>query len=350
MCSESKGRGTEHRSADSRAGVYIALARFFLCVWRRVFVCPMRDPSLPAAPAWSARDVFAKMVRRASERGVSSQGCVPGQCQECRQVPVQLWRHTATGETRHAWLLDRPDWKRQEYTVVHRFTCFYACRQLHLHHCAVGCCDSVARGHVVTTDTGEVCCGVSGRVLSHEASFDWKERKKGAYTARSVRRTGPVVVLGQHAAQQHNAHDWKLMQTSVNVIFDCLFSKLRKELYANDRRAQKKSLESRVLQYAKGCKRQGKIAYVAHFNRLAIENNWFSSRTYDAVVRLQNPRMVLRRMGPLLVALFKALNATTSAPTQKNFPAFGIAVLYLTVRGVTLHGVQVIPCLSLIHI
>jgi hypothetical protein len=289
------------------------------------------------------------MLRRAAARGVpgAGQGCVSGECEECRQVPVQLWRHTKSGETRHAWLLERPEWQRQEYTVVHRFTCFYACRRLHLHHCAVGSCDSVERGHVVKTDAGEVCCGVSGRVLSHEASFDWKERKKGAYTARSARRAGPVVVLGhaEGAGQQHNAYDWKLMQTSVNVIFDCLFSKLRRELYANERRAQKKSLESRVLQYAKACKRQHKIAYVAHFNRLAIENNFFSSRTYDAVVRVQNPRTVLRRLGPFLVALYKTLNATTPLPTQKNFPAFGIAVLYLLVRGVTLHGVRVIPCI-----
>lgn len=259
-------------------------------------------------------------------------------------VPVQLWRHHVTGETQHAWLLERPQWQRQEYTVVHRFSCFYACRKLHLHHCAAGVCDSAERGDVVVTDTGEVCCGVSGRVLHGTVTFDWKERKKGAYTARLVRRAGPVVVLGQNSTQQHNAHDWKLMQTSVNVVFDCLFSKLRRELFANDRRAQKKNLESRVLQYAKGCKRQGKIAFVAHFNRLAIEHNYFSSRTYDVVVRNQNPRAVLRRLGPFLVALYKTLNTVTPAPTQKNFPAFAIAVLYLLVRGVTLHRVNVVPC------
>ena len=109
---------------------------------------------------------------------------VPSECGAARQVPVQIWRHTGTGEYRYAWMLERPNWDKSCVEVVRRWNCFYTCRRGHLHHCAAEHCDSLSRGHVVETDNGDVVCAISGRVLHTSTSFDWKERKKGAYTSR----------------------------------------------------------------------------------------------------------------------------------------------------------------------
>lgn len=290
--------------------------------------------------------VFERMVSRAQQRGMAeaAHGCVAGECGECRQVPVQVWRHKRSGERKHAWLLEKPDWEKKDYEVVQRFSCFYCCRKFHLHHCAVGACDSLERGCVVETDNGDVVCALSGRVLHTGTTYDWKERKKGQYTVRRARRPGPIVALpgavGRQA--QHNANDWKLMQTSVNVVFDCLFSKLRHELYVNERRAKKRALESRVLQYAKRCKREGGFAKVAAFNQIAIESGFFSGRTYATIVRRQNPRDTMRVLAPMLVALYKTLNAMTAQPNFKCFPAFAIGVLYTLMRGVRIHNTVVV--------
>lgn len=286
------------------------------------------------------------MVARAQQHGFgeAAHGCVAGECGECRQVPVHVRRHKRTGEQRHAWLLERPDWDSKDYDVVQRFSCFYACRKFHLHHCAVNACDSLDRGTVVEADNGDVMCAVSGRILHTGTTYDWKERKKGQYTVRRARRPGPIVALPGAASRQtqHNANDWKLMQTSVNVVFDCLFSKLRHELYVNERRTKKRALESRVLQYSKRCKREGTFAKVARFQQIAIESGFFSSRTYATVVGRQDSRDTMRFLAPLLVALYKTLNAMTAQPTFKCYPAFAIAALYTTQRGIKIAGVSVV--------
>lgn len=300
--------------------------------------------------ALSADAIFEDMVRCARLRyPEAGSGCAPGVCGPARLVPVQIREHLRTGERRHAWLLSKPTWKKGEYTVVKRFNCFYSCQKFHLHHCSACACDSAERGHVVETATGDKACGISGRILEAGTTYDWKERKKGAYTTRTVRRQDPSLssdasVTGSHA--QHNANDWKLMRTGASVVHDCLFSKLRHELFANARRTKKRALESKVVQYAKRCKRQHKFIYVAHFNRIAIENGFFSNANYETISRAQNSKATTRALAPLLVSLFKTLNAGNSTPLFKSFPVFAVSVLYATMRGVNVHGVQVIPTIK----
>ena len=302
--------------------------------------------AMPVSAVPSSSEVFQRMLACARARGIADAGvgCTPGVCGESRPVPVQLWVHKSTKECRHAWLWEKPEWTKGEYTVVKRFNCFFSCRKFHLHHCCTAACDSLERGHVVESANGDMVCAMSGRVLEVTTTFDWRERKKGSYTMRRARRPDPACACGNSAAGvQHNIKDWKLVQTSVNVVFDSLFSKLRQELYANARRNKKRVLESRVMQYAKRCKREGKFAYISNFNRIAIESGFFSSCNYENVVRAQDSRTTMRELAPLLVSLFRNLNAMTPTPTFKCFPAFGIACLYNFIRGTSCHGVQVLP-------
>lgn len=273
---------------------------------------------------------------------------MPGVCGPARLVPVQIREHLSTGEQRHAWLLSRPTWKKGEYKVTHRFNCFYSCQHFHLHHCSASVCDSAERGHVVETAIGDKACGISGRILELGTTYDWKERKKGAYTARTVRRPDPSLASAPAASglAQHNANDWKMMRTGASVVHDCLFSKLRRELFANARRAKKRALESKVVQYAKRCKRQHKFIHVAEFNRIAIESGFFSNANYETICRAQNPKSTTRALAPLLVSLFITLNAGNGTPLFKSFPVFAVSALYATMRGVNVHGVQVIPAIK----
>lgn len=293
----------------------------------------------------NASQVFNCMLTCAQRRGWAdaAQGCIAGECEESRPVPVQVWRNKRTGETRHAWLLDRPKWQKQDYDVVHRYSCFFSCRKFHLHHCSVKDCNSLETGRVLETENGDVVCAMSGRVLHTGTTYDWKERKKGTYTTRRTRRRpGPVLITAGAQQTQHNANDWKLMQTSVNVVFDCLFSKLRHELYINTRRTKRRALESRILQYAKKCKRTGTFAYVVQLNKIAIESGFFSCRTYATVLRRQSTSNTMRMLAPTLVSLYKTLNGMTAQPTFKCFPAFAIAVLYTCQRGVRLFDVAIV--------
>lgn len=313
---------------------------------------PTRLPG--GAPAGSsgpltADAIFEDMVRSARLRyPEAGSGCVPGVCGPARLVPVQIREHVDTGERRYAWLLSKPPWKKGEYTVTKRFNCFYSCQKFHLHHCSACACDSAERGHVVETATGDKACGISGRILEVGTTYDWKERKKGAYTARTVRRPDPSLasVSASDSLVQHNANDWKMMRTAASVVHDCLFSKLRHELFANARRTRKRALESKVVQYAKRCKRQHKFIYVAHFNRIAIESGFFSNANYETISRAQNPKATTRALAPLLVSLFKTLNAGNGTPLFKSFPVFAVSALYTTMRGVKVHNVQVIPAIK----
>ena len=90
----------------------------------------------------------------------------------------------------------------------------------------------------------------------------------------------------------HNAHDYKLMEIAAHVVFDVLFSKMRREMYVNERRAKKRALESRVTQYAKQQKRRRKFIFVPHFNTIAIAGGLFSSNTYGTVVGALDPRVI----------------------------------------------------------
>ena len=91
-------------------------------------------------------------------------------------------------------------------------------------------------------------------------SFDWKERKKGAYTSRGAAASGPIVMCAAGRPRHHNAHDYKLMEIAAHVVFDVLFSKMRREMYVNERRAKKRALESRVTQYAKQQKQRASLS------------------------------------------------------------------------------------------
>lgn len=304
--------------------------------------------SRSTAEALTPASVFERMVARAKKMGYAhaGDGCVPGKCGSARHVPVQIREHVATGERRHAWMLEKPSWRKQEYRVVQRFNCFYSCQKFHLHHCSECTCDSAERGHVVESATGDKVCGVSGRVLEVGTTYDWKERKKGAYTARTVRRPDPNFSLPGSDIAQHNANDWKMMRTAASVVHDCLFSKLRQELFANTRRTRKRMLESKVVQYAKRCKRQHKFVYVAHFNKIAIESGFFSNANYETISRAQDPKTTTRALAPQLVSLFKTLNGRKSTPLFKSFPVFAVSALYTTMRGVNVHGVQVIKAIK----
>jgi hypothetical protein len=206
----------------------------------------------------------------------------------------------------------------------------------------------VERGYVVETATGDKACGVSGRILEVGTTYDWKERKKGAYTARAVRRPDPSLssASADGALAQHNANDWKMMRTAASVVHDCLFSKLRYELFANTRRTKKRALESRVVQYAKKCKRSKKFIHVAHFHRIAIESGFFSNANYETISKAQDPKAISRALAPLLVAMFKTLNAGNPTPLFKSFPVFAVSALYTTMRGVKVQGVQVVPAVK----
>ena len=290
--------------------------------------------------------VFQRMLACAHSRGIADAavGCTPGVCGESRPVPVQLWVHKRTGERQHAWLWEHPNWGREDYTVEKRFNCFFSCQKFHLHHCCNESCDSLERGHVVENASGDMVCAMSGRVLEVTTTYDWRERKKGSYTMRRARRPDPACACNSGAVgAPHNIRDWKLMQTSFSVVFDSLFSKLRQELHANARRNQKRVLESRVVQYAKRCKREGEYASICEFNKIAIESGFFSSCNYENVVQAQDSRTTMQELAPMLVALFRMLNEMTPQPTFKCFPAFAIAALYNTMRGVCIHGTQVIP-------
>lgn len=302
-----------------------------------------------ASTTLTADAIFEDMVRCARLRyPEAGSGCVPGVCGPARLVPVQIRERLDTGERRYAWLLSKPPWKRGEYTVVKRFNCFYSCQKFHLHHCSTCACDSAERGHVVETATGDKACGISGRILEVGTTYDWKERKKGTYTARAVRRPDPSLASASLTDRlaQHNANDWKMMRTAASVVHDCLFSKLRHELFANARRTKKRALESKVVQYAKRCKRQRKFIYVAQFNRIAIESGFFSNANYETISRAQNPKATTRALAPMLVSLFKTLNAGNSTPLFKSFPVFAVSALYTTIRGVNVHDVQVIPSIK----
>lgn len=305
------------------------------------------EPRLVEGTELTAESVFEMMVHCARARGYAEagKGCVPGECGPARHVPVQIRECLRTRERRHAWLLSKPPWAKGQYRVVKRFNCFYSCQKFHLHHCSSCTCDSVERGHVVESATGDKVCGVSGRVLEVGTTYDWKERKKGAYTARAVRRPDPSLagVAVSLDMVQHNANDWKMMRTAASVVHDCLFSKLRHELFANSRRTKKRALESKVVQYAKRCKRQNKFIYVPQFNKIAIESGFFSNANYETISRAQDPKATTRALAPLLVSMFKVLNASKQIPLFKSFPVFAVSALYTTMRGVRVCGVQVVP-------
>ena len=117
-------------------------------------------------------------------------GCVPGVCGPARLVPVQIREHVDTGERRSRAAPEQAVGRRR----VHRdekVQLLLLVPKFHLHHCSACACDSAERGHVVETATGDKACGISGRILEVGTTYDWKERKKGAYTARTVRRPDP---------------------------------------------------------------------------------------------------------------------------------------------------------------
>ena len=302
---------------------------------------------------WLLASAASKGITRAGN-GCTLPGCGPG-----KQVPVQVWRrHDGTQSDALAWQLSRPNWAKSEYAIVKKYKCFFVCKNKHFHHCAVGVCNSADCGMIVENNNGNKVCLTSGRVVQITTEYDWREKKKGQFAPRRARQINPGTqpsllflkttqlttptepVVGRF----HNTIDLKMMQTAARVVVDCLFSKMRQEFYFNARRSKKQSIEIKAQQTIKSNRRNKKITYVAELNLIGINQGWFGNSTYENVVKAQDPEACTQNVAPMLVALYKKINnLTCNQPTFKSFLSFSIAALFCTIRGVNLHGIQIIP-------
>lgn len=306
--------------------------------------------------------VYQWLLGSAVSEGIvgAADSCTPGNCGPGKQVPVQVWRrHGRSGEEDAlAWQLCRPTWNKSQYTIVKKYKCFFHCKNKHFHHCAVGHCNSADCGMTVENNNGNRVCLTSGRVVQVTTEYDWREKKKGQFAPRRARQinpgaqssifaksNGPQSLLpAEPVARIHNTIDLKMMQTASKVVVDCLFSKMRQEFYFNARRAKKQSIEIKAQQIIKRNRREKKITYVAELNLVGISQGWFSNSTYETVVKAQDPRACTQTVAPLLVALYKKINSFhPNQPVFKSFLSFSIAALFCTIRGVNLHGTQIIP-------
>jgi len=305
--------------------------------------------------------VYRWLLASAAAVGITGagDGCIPTECGSGKQIPLQVWkRHDGAEKDALAWQLSRPDWKKSDYAIVKKYKCFFACKNKHFHHCADGICNSADCGMVVENTNGNKVCLTSGRVVQITTECDWREKKKGQFAHRVVRQTNPSVGISLLFAKNnnqaeeisgvvgrfHNTVDLKMMQTASGVVVDCLFSKMRQEFYFNARRAKKQTIETKAHQIIKRNRRESKITYVAQLNVIGINRGWFSNSTYENVVKSQDPVACTQTVAPMLVALYKKIQTLSpSQPIFKSFLSFSIAALFCTIRGVNLHGIQIIP-------
>lgn len=304
--------------------------------------------------------VYQWLLTSAISHGITTagDGCTRSKCGPGKHVPVQVWRRR-DGTEALAWQLSRPNWAKSEYTIAKKYKCFFICKNKHFHNCAVGSCNSADCGMVVENSNGNKVCLTSGRVVEITTVCDWREKKKGQFVARRVKAINPGAQPSLHyfktngplpptpahlIGRCHNTIDLKLIQTASRVVVDCLFSKMRQEFYYNTRRYKKQSIELKAQQIIKRNRRTKKITYVADLNLIGINQGWFSNSTYENVVKSQDPEACTQNVAPMLVALYKKINILVcDQPAVKSFLSFCIATLFCTIRGINLHGVQIIP-------
>lgn len=312
--------------------------------------------------------VFEWLLATARKRKIIAtvECCNPSTCGSGKHVPVQVWRHKS-GKVADAlaWQFCRPAWKKHEYTIVKKYTCFFVCANKHFHHCAVGHCNCLDTNMIVENSNGNKVCLTSGRVVEITTEYDWREKKKGQFASRRGRQgsseaSSSMLYMNSMQANStymqmsdgadslsgrcHNTIDLKMMQTASRVVMDCLFSRMRQEFYMNARRSKKQSIETKAQQLIKKNRREKKFTFVADLNKIGIDQGWFSNSTYETVVKAQDPQACTQTVAPFLVALYKMINALSANQSGfKSFLSFAIAALFCTIRGVNLHTVQLIP-------
>lgn len=311
----------------------------------------------------SMADLLKTIVRQAEAKGFgdAGKGCTRGECEKWKNLPVQTWRHKTTGEVVEPiwmWGLPKPKWKKGTYER-HAHSCFFVCRKFHIHCCTDACCDSLETNVHRTTESGAKVCCISGRVLNQNGFvYDYTADKKGAYCKRRRREDDPSLTGSKTTANTgitaseggHNTKDWSMMKTAYAIVLDTLFSKLRCELDATTRRAKYVALQNSITSYVKTCKKRKRASSVAHFQTLAIRHGWFSSaNNYQLVASAQDPVFCARTIAPMLVCLFKTLNAMEETEDKfKCFPSFSVSTLYIIQKGVSIKGHQVVPVLKLL--
>lgn len=319
------------------------------------------DPSVPILDPRDDAAVYAWIAAwySANDYSHTREPCNPSVCGKSFTIPVQVWKHNATGEERLAWKMVRPQWPRGTYRKLdgRSYSCVYVCKNGHTHLCSCDHCNSAETGLLVENQNGNMACIISGRVVQITREYDWREKKKGQFAPRKSRLSDPgaaALILNSsdfaasgQAGQFHNTITLKLMQSAHRCVVDCLFSKLRQELFYNMRRTKYQQILNKAQQYIKRCKRENKPCFVHHISTIAIDMGWFSNCTYETVVKAQDPPAVIQTVCPLIVAFYKCCNLLASDQILfKGFLSFSVSFLYSTVRGVKIHDVQVIPKFS----
>ena len=290
--------------------------------------------------------VFQWMLHTARTAGILHAGdkCTP----ECLNrsnrgvaVPVHLWRHKITNDYRWVWKYSKPTTEeRVNYEIVKKFSCFFACQQLHFHHCSATTCDSVERDMCKRNEQGNLLCLYSHNVVQVQESHNWKEAKKGCHNGRGMRHTDP----GIHGFPNHarcNVHDKAMVRSARLVVFHCMFSPLRTEIHKNQQLCLQRAVINKVQQYSKTCRRNQKFISLAEFRRISIREGYFSSCTYNTVLASHDQETTLRTLAPMVVSLFKIINEMCDG-TFKTFPMFACSILYLMIEGISVQGCEII--------
>lgn len=302
--------------------------------------------------------LYETLVAQAEAQGFTGAGggCKPGECDRWKSLPVQTWVHARTGETHSpVWMFSKPKWKKKECDVECH-SCFFVCRKFHIHCCTDECCRGAEGGLHTTNQNGAKVCHISGRVLNQNGFvYDYTNEKKGAYCKRRRSAADPSLTGTNNASEgsggvTHNTRDWLMMKTSYAIVLDTLFSKLRCELDATERRAKMVALQSKIASYVKKRKKEGKMSSVIDFTTMAIKAGWFSScNNYTRVASQQDPVFCARTIAPMLACLMKMLNALEGQETFKCFPSFGVSVLYICQKGISMYQAPIVPALPLLR-
>ena len=291
--------------------------------------------------------VYGYLVKTAKEAGVlhiddaCTAECLNYTCRGT-PVPVHLWRHKVSGVCRVVWKYSKPTKEeRQNYQIVKKFSCFFACKQQHLHLCSGKDCDSIQSGMYKTNAQGNCVCLYSGNIVQMQELHNWKEAKKGSHASRGVRHTDPGA--SQQFSQQIlcNVHDKAMVRSARLVVFHCMFSPLRSTIHNHQQMSLEKSVKAKAQQYAKSRVRQGKYVMLAQLTRIGIQQGYFSSCTYKKVLQAHDQETTLRTLAPLVVSLYKTINALCGG-LFKAFPMFACAVLYLMIEGVRIHDYEIV--------
>ena len=290
--------------------------------------------------------VYQWLVQTAKDAGVVHvEDTCTAEClnHACRgvPVPVHLWQEKDTGYYRLVWKYSQPPkGERKRYRMIKKFSCFFACKQQHLHLCSGENCDSIQSGLYKTNAQGNCVCLYSGNIVQVQESHNWKEAKKGSHASRGVRHSDPGIT--QHCGQALcNVHDKAMIRSARLVVFHCMFSPLRATIHKHQQMCLERNVKAKAQQYAKSRRRLGKHVMLAELTRISIQQGYFSSCTYDTVLEAHDQETTLRTLAPLVVSLYKTINELCSG-LFKAFPMFACAVLYLMIEGVRIHNFEIV--------